>query len=184
MTRPLKIDANYFESYADSGKPYREEWELYSGIPDDLEMVMNICKPETIAVLGTATGECLKYIHDKTGIVPVGCEISKHAHSQIPQEYRSYIKNMCLSKYLMTITGDKIDVMFTNSLVYLSKIKLRQVMGMLRWKAKWVHSSSSTLESHCEDPYRRILKPEAWWVEHFTDVNFFQEKRFLFRNMN
>lgn len=168
------IDSDYFLRYSrDDGRTYDEAWADYSRVHNCLHLIRDL-EIRRMIVIGAATGKVLEAFHEELGLYPRGCEVSAWAHARIPARYRQHIERADMRDYLPRLAkeGMRADLIFTNSLIYLDPLDLPAVLASMAQIGRYVHFESSFKESHCEDPYRRILKPYAWWARQFQRAGF------------
>jgi hypothetical protein len=172
----IYISQDYFENYAGRGKPYKEVWQEHSYAEEccDFFEALENCQIKSLCVLGAATGEVLKLFHKRMGIVPRGCEISPWAHSQIPASFRKHIQCADMLNYVSSVVrqGKSFDLVFANSLIYLDEKYLDKFLVELKKVTRFLHFQSSFKESHCPDPFRKILKSYTWWNQKFKKFGF------------
>lgn len=181
----MVIDDNYFKDYASSGKPYDVYWAEYSGIPDSFEQFekLSLGIVRVVAVLGCATGACLKSIHKNFKVKPIGVEINKYAFTKIPKAYKSRSYRMCLIGFLEKVNNNPedlgfikirtIDIAYTNSLVYLTVPEINKTIKLMSTTCKLVHCDSSVTENVEEgDKYIVTLKSQKWWDAKFKKAGF------------
>ena len=169
------MDRAYFERYC-QGAPYRETYLLHSGIEHCVHIVEHLgLNVRSVMVLGAATGEVLRHFERAWGILPLGCEISRWAHARIPTRYRRRIACQDMRRYLPRRNGGgtRVDLVFSNSLVYLPEKDIPDVLTACREIGGYFHFLSSTTEDYeANDAYRVTLRPRRWWRQRFIDAGF------------
>ena len=169
------MDREYFERYCGAGT-YDEEYLYYSRVEHCVSIVDRFgIHVESVLVLGTATGQVLRHFEDAWGVRPWGCEISRWAWNRIPGRYRRRVQCADMRRYLPELLRGRrrFDLVFSNSLVYLRKPEIRQLLAASSTLGRHFHFWSSTREDHepC-DPYRVTLAPRAWWDGAFRQSGF------------
>lgn len=169
------MDRAYFERYCGAGR-YDEEYEHYTRVDHCISIVDRFGIPvREVLVLGTATGQVLRHFEDAWGVRPWGCEISRWAHARIPPAYRRRVQRADMRRYVpeLLARGRRFDLVFSNSLVYLRKREIRELLRSCSRLGSYFHFWSSTLEDHePHDPWRVTLAPRAWWAGAFRDAGF------------
>ena len=172
----LPIDEQYFRNYAGSGESYQRAWRDHSFAEECIAQFKAPGAPRIrkVCVLGAATGLILKDFDRHLGVRAAGCEISKWAHSKIPQPYRRRIRCQDMRDYVAGCIerGRRFDLVYSNSLVYLEPRDLRKFLKSLSQVTDYLHFNSSFKGKACPDPYRRILESYAWWNEHMVRAGF------------
>ena len=158
----------YFRNYAGSGKPYRSVWRDHSYVDAVIEQFRSEAAPRLskVCVLGTGPGLILKEFRKyfpKWQLV--GCEINEWAHERIPENFRRKIRCQSMQEYLREAAArrKKFDLTFSNSLIYLEREDLDQVLKDIFATTKFFHFNSSFRGAACPDRYRKILRTKRWW---------------------
>lgn len=127
-----------------------------------------------MCVLGAATGEVLKEFNRKLGVKAYGCEINSWAHNQIPAAYKRRIRCEDMSLYIDRVkkSGKHFDLIFANSLIYLSLREVKPFLRKLSHVTTYLHFQSSFRGNYCPDPFRRVLKPYLWWDNVLSECGF------------
>jgi hypothetical protein len=179
------VEKSYFENYCQAGS-YAHNYLFYSGIEHCIHIVDQLgLRIDSVMVLGAATGEVLRDFERAWGIRPQGCEISRWAHRRIPPELRSSIACADMRRYVpeCAARGRRVDLIFSNSLVYLEAREVTDFLKQCRELCRYFHFLSSTSESfEPSDTHRRTLRPRRWWRERFVDAGFAPTRSpYLFR---
>jgi hypothetical protein len=106
---------------------------------------------------------------------PAGCEISAWAHARIPARLRRRIALADMRDYVPALEarGERFDLVFTNSLIYLRTRELPALVGSLGRIGAHLHFYSSTSESYEPgDQHRVTLRPRGWWRDLFLACGF------------
>lgn len=169
------MDARYFQNYCGGGA-YDEHYREHSGIEHCLRTARKLgIRARTVVVLGTATGRVLEDFESAWRVRPAGCELSAWAHARIPAQLRSRIARADMRDYVPTLAarGERFDLLFTNSLVYLGARELPAFAAHCSHIARHLHFYSSTSESYEPgDRHRVTLRPREWWRELFLAAGF------------
>jgi len=179
------VEKSYFENYCQAGA-YASNYLLYSGIEHCIYIVDHLgLRVDSVVVLGTATGEVLRHFERAWGIRPRGCEISRWAHRRIPPQNRAQVACADMRRYVPALLarGERVDLIFSNSLVYLEADEVGRFLAQCRTLGRYFHFLSSTSESYePSDRHRRTLRPRRWWRERFVEAGFAPTRSpFLFR---
>jgi hypothetical protein len=179
------VNRAYFEKYCQGG-PYAQTYLYYSGIEHCIHITERLgLRVHSVMVLGAATGEVLRHFERAWGILPQGCEISRWAHGRIPARYRRRIARQDMRRYLpaSVARGVRVDLLFSNSLVYLEERDVPEALAHCRAVTRYFHFLSSTAEDYeAQDTYRVTLRPRAWWREQFLAAGFAPTRsRYLFK---
>ena len=169
------MDEAYFRHYCGYG-PYDQNYLLHSGIEHCISIARRLdLRIESVLVLGAATGRVLEHFERSWGVRPWGCEISEWAHARIPGRFRRRIARRDMRDYLPWLLERRrrFDLLFTNSLVYLSAPELPEFVGRCSLVAGHLHFYSSTSEAfEPGDRYRVTLRPARWWRRLFAGNGF------------
>jgi hypothetical protein len=169
------VNREYFERYCGAGT-YDEEYLHYTRVGHCVSIVDRFGIPvDSVLVLGTATGQVLRHFEEAWQVRPWGCEISQWAHARVPARYRRRVRRADMRDYVPELlrAGRRFDLVFSNSLVYLRKREIRELLAGCARLGAYFHFWSSTLEDHePHDPYRVTLAPRAWWAEAFRGAGF------------
>lgn len=170
------IDPEFFSNYAGSGKAYSKVWRQYCYFDECCALFRQKDAPvlKSICVLGTASGEILEGFDRKLGLKPYGCELSEWAYRRIPAAYRRRVSCEDMRSFVKRAVADekRFSLVFSNSFIYLPE---RQISPFLRELARctdFLHFRSSFSRISCPDPWRRTLKPYAWWNERLEAAGF------------
>jgi hypothetical protein len=167
---------NYFLNYAGRRKPYSQVWLEHSHADTVVAQFQAPGSPKLrkIVVLGAATGEILKFFHQKLGLKAWGCELDPWAHGQIPDAYRRRIRLQDLMEYVreQVAKGQSCDLCFSNSLIYLDESQLRKTLPRLARFCRYLHFNSSFLGRTCPDPLRVTTQSYKWWNALITESGF------------
>jgi hypothetical protein len=179
------VDKSYFENYCQAGS-YASNYLFYSGIEHCIQIVNQLgLRVDSVMVLGAATGEVLRDFERAWGIRARGCEISRWAHRRIPPVYRGSIVCTDMRRYVpqCSARGVRVDLMFSNSLVYLDADEVPTFLAQCRKICRYFHFLSSTSESfEPSDRHRRTLRPRKWWRARFVEAGFAPTRSpYLFR---
>ncbi len=164
------FDKLYFEDYCGEGN-YDDVFQYYSAVQS---CILTLSQPkwkiESVAVLGAATGKVLQEFDRIWNIKPYGCELSTWAYEKIPPSYRHRIRNCDLRDYLPWLRERrrKFDLVFSNSLFYLPKKDIDQVLEHLAAMTRLVHFHTAVQG----DPWICIDEPYDWWQEKFAKHGF------------
>jgi len=169
------LDRAYFDNYCGRG-PYAEHYLFHSGIEHCIEIVNHFgIRVESVLVLGAATGQVLEHFERAWGVRPEGCEISHWAHARIAPRQRGRIARSDMRRYVPARVreGGEVDLIFSNSLVYLPAREVAGFLAQCARLARYFHFLSSTSEDYEPgDRARRTLRPRAWWRERFLGAGF------------
>jgi hypothetical protein len=169
------MDKSYFENYCQAGS-YSSNYLFYSGIEHCIYIFDQLrLRVDSVIVLGAATGEVLLHFERAWGVRPRGCEISRWAHRRIPAPYRASISCADMRRYVpqCLARGERVDLLFSNSLVYLEADEVTPFLAQCRELCSYFHFLSSTSESfEPNDRHRRTLRPRKWWRTRFIDAGF------------
>ncbi len=176
----------YFERYCSAGS-YDENYLFHSGIEHCIEICDRFgLEIDSVLVLGAATGQVLRHFDDAWQLRPWGCEISRWAWSRIAPRYRRRIACGDMRHYVPRLlrAGQRFDVIFTNSLIYLPASEVPTFLAQCSQLSSWLHFYSSTSEDfEPGDRYRVTLRPRAWWRAAFVDAGFAPTRsRYLWRS--
>jgi hypothetical protein len=179
------VEKSYFENYCQAGS-YAQNYLFYSGIEHCIHIVDQLgLRIDSVMVLGTATGEVLRDFERAWGLRPSGCEISRWAHRRIPPELRRSIACADMRRYVpeCSARGLRVDLIFSNSLVYLEAREVTDFLVQCRALCRYFHFLSSTTEAfEPSDTHRRTLRPRRWWRERFVEAGFAPTRSpYLFR---
>jgi hypothetical protein len=162
------MDASYFLDYCGRGS-YDELYREHSGIEHCLRTARRLgIRARSVVVLGAATGRVLEDFESAWRVVPAGCEISAWAHARIPARLRRRIARADMRDYVPQLVARRarFDLLFTNSLIYLSARELPGLVAQCSRIARTLHFYSSWSESYEPgDRHRVTLRPRAWWRE-------------------
>jgi hypothetical protein len=140
-----------------------------------------------VIVLGAATGRVLDHFERAWGIRPEGCEISRWAHRRIPARHRSRIACSDMRSYVPRLlrAGRRVDLIFSNSLVYLEPAQIPAFLAQCARLGRYLHFLSSTSEDfEPGDGHRTTLRPRAWWRARFLRAGFAATRsRYLYRSL-
>jgi hypothetical protein len=169
------MDASYFRNYCGRGS-YDELYREHSGIEHCLRTARRLgIRARSVVVLGTATGRVLEDFESAWRVRAAGCEISAWAHARIPARLRRRIARADMRDYVPALAarGERFDLLFTNSLVYLEPRELPGLVEHCSRIAGHLHFYSSTSESYEPgDRHRVTLRPREWWRELFLAHGF------------
>jgi hypothetical protein len=169
------MDARYFLNYCGRGG-YDEHYREHSGIEHCLRSARKLgIRARTVVVLGTATGRVLEDFERAWRVRPAGCEISRWAHARIPARLRRRIARADMRDYVpdLAAQGERFDLLFTNSLIYLEARELPALAADCSRIARHMHFYSSTSESYEPgDRHRVTLRPREWWRELYLAAGF------------
>ncbi|HVJ64258.1 MAG TPA: class I SAM-dependent methyltransferase [Bdellovibrionota bacterium] len=172
----LDIDEKFFKNYAGSGRAYARVWRQYCYFDECTALFKDPQAPtlKSICVLGTATGEICEAFYKKFGVKPYGCEVSRWAHRQTKDEFRSRVRCRDMRDYVSDIveSGKRFTLVFSNSLIYLPEADVPKILRELSRCTDFLHCRSSTSGSKCPDPWRQTLRPYAWWNEQISRAGF------------
>jgi hypothetical protein len=169
------MDASYFQNYCGRGA-YDECYRDHSGIEHCLRTARKLgIRARSVLVLGAATGRVLEDFEATWGVRPAGCEISAWAHARIPARLRRRVARADMRDYVpaLAASGERFDLLFTNSLIYLDARELPALAADCSRIARHMHFYSSTSESYEPgDRHRVTLRPREWWRELFVAAGF------------
>ncbi|MEO5666560.1 MAG: class I SAM-dependent methyltransferase [Bdellovibrionota bacterium] len=170
------IDDAFFENYAGSGKAYSKVWRHYCYFDECCALFKQKDAPrlKNICVLGTASGEILQGFEKKLGIRPFGCEVSESAYKKTPAAYRRRVKCEDMRDYVANAVKAerRFSLVFSNSFIYLTEAEVLPFLKKLALCTEFLHFRSSFSRISCPDPWRRTLKPYAWWNERLEEAGF------------
>ncbi|MBI4396805.1 MAG: hypothetical protein HY548_06905 [Elusimicrobia bacterium] len=169
-----------FLNYDGEGRPYQKIWKQYNSVEDCVKILEQNGHAgiESVVVLGTATGEILKFFDSTWNTRPYGCELSAWAYRQIPHPYRRRIKNQDLRHYVKECRM-KVDMVYANSFMYLEEQDVPWVLKECARIARFLFADLSYSECYAEnDRYRKILKPHRWWRDRFREAGFVPFKKY------
>jgi len=180
------VDREYFEQYCGQGS-YDENYAYHSGIDGCIEICDHFgLDVRSVLVLGAATGRVLEDFEQAWRIRPHGCEISRWAWSRIPAHYRRRIERADMRGYVRRLAsrGERFDLIFSNSLVYLKPGEVRAFLALCSPICAHFHFYSSTSEAYAPgDRWRTTLRPRRWWREAFIASGFEPTRsRYLWRS--
>jgi hypothetical protein len=184
---PPRIDRSYFENYCGRGS-YDDQYLFHSGIDHCIEIVNHFeLRIDSVVVLGAATGRVLEHFERAWGVSAEGCELSRWAHSRIPARQRQRIACADMRRYVPRLlrAGRRVDLIFSNSLVYLPAAELGPFLAQCAQLGRYLHFLSSTSEDYEPgDAFRVTLRPRRWWREQFVRAGFAPTRsRYLFRSL-
>jgi hypothetical protein len=137
-------------------------------------------------VLGAATGQVLGHFERAWGVRAQGCELVRWAHRRIPARQRARIECADMRRYVPRLVreGRRVDLIFSNSLVYLPAREIVPFLAQCAQLGRYLHFLSSTSEDHERgDRFRVTLRPRRWWREQFLRAGFTPTRsRYLFRS--
>ena len=172
----LEHDRQYFSNYAGRKKRYKDVWKDHSYAE---EVVAQFSAPgaprlKRLVVLGTATGEILRFFDKKLGLRPFGCEVNTWAFQQIPLIYRKRIKRCDMRAYVDKERqhGRRADLCFSNSMIYLEPQDVKAFLPSLAKFCRYLHFNSSFKGRSCPDPYRKTTESYSWWNQQFKKAGF------------
>mgnify|MGYP003440134445 CR=1 FL=1 len=166
------FDRPYFENYCSEGA-YDDVFLYYSEVRNCIRMLSQAkWEIASVAVLGTATGKVLQEFDQAWNLKPYGCELSAWAYEKIPSTYRRRIHNCDLRDYLPWLRARrrKFDLVFSNSLFYLPKKDIDQVLEDLAAVTRLVHFHTAVQG----DPWICIDEPYDWWQAKFAKHGFYR----------
>jgi hypothetical protein len=170
----------HFLNYGGDGRPYRQVWKQYNSVDDCVKIFsrVGLANIKSMIVLGTATGELLKFFDSAWGTRPHGCELSTWAYRQIPHPYRRRIKNQDLKDYVKQCRK-KVDVIYANSFMYLNEEDILPALKDCARIGRYLFVDLSYSECYAEnDSLRKVLKPHRWWREKFREAGFSPYKKY------
>jgi len=177
---PSVWEEEHFLNYGGEGRSYHQSWKEYNSVDDCVKIFSQIgqLRIESVIVLGTATGDILKFFDSRWGTRPHGCELSAWAYRQIPQPYRRRIKNQDMKQYVKECRK-KVDVVYANSFMYLNEEDILWVLKECARIGRFLFADLSYSECFGEnDPFRRVLKPHRWWRDKFKEAGFVPFKKY------
>jgi hypothetical protein len=185
--RSSRIPASYFENYCGRGR-YDDHYLFHSGIEHCIEIADHFeLRIDSVIVLGAATGRVLDHFERAWGVRPEGCELSAWAHRRIAARHRSRIRCADMRRYVPRLLreGRQVDLIFSNSLVYLPAADLPRFLAQCAQLGRYLHFLSSTSEDfEPGDSFRVLLRPRRWWRAQFMRAGFAPTRsRYLFRSL-
>lgn|GEM_PF-1179290 len=172
----MSIDDEFFENYAGSGKPYSKVWRQYCYFDECCALFRQKDAPKlkSICVLGSASGEILAGFDKKLGIKPYACELNEQAFGRTPAAYRRRAKCEDMRDYIARVRADGkvFSLVFSNSFIYLPEKEVLKFLKEVSLVTRYLHFRSSFSRISCPDPWRRTLKPYAWWNEKLAKAGF------------
>jgi len=176
VKREIEIGESYFRNYGGSGEPYWRTWLLFTH-PEDCVGWVREQPPSTVRslwVLGTATGQVLRFFDRRLGFKPWGCEVSPWAFERIPLDYRRRVRRASMTSEVERWIARRrvFDLAYSNSLIYLSPDELAAFVPRLALAARHVYFRSSVRGACCPDPHRKTLESWAWWERLFAESGF------------
>lgn len=180
------VRKSYFANYCGDG-PYDRNYVYYSGVDHCISIAERFeIEARRVLVLGTATGRVLEHFDAAWGVRPWGCELSRWAHGRIPRRYRGRIRRADMRDYVPSLVraGERFDLLFCNSLVYLQAREMPAFVDLCSRVARYLHFWSSTSEDHAENDRDRVtLRPRIWWRDVFCANGFAPTRsRYLWRS--
>ncbi len=166
----MEFDQKYFENYCGNGA-YEDNFQEHSGIAQAMKLAASgVISNGRVCVLGAATGEVMKYIFDKSQVMPAGCEISQWAHRKIPRKFRAATSCLDMRDYLKRQVEkcERYSLVFSNSLFYLPERSLESVLGYCKELSDHIYFEPEAWP----DPRVRIQQPYEWWQIRFNRVGF------------
>jgi hypothetical protein len=165
------VNREYFQRYCERG-PYGDLWLEHSGAANCVATLRRTGeRVRTAVVLGAATGEVLEYLEGELGARVSGCELSRWAHARIAPRRRARVARADLRHFVPKLvrSGARFDLVFTSALIYLPARDVGAVLAACARVARLFHFYSSVSEDHePNDPWRRTLRPRAWWRAQLT----------------
>jgi hypothetical protein len=132
----------------------------------------------SVIVLGTATGDILRFFESSWGTRPHGCELSEWAYRQIPQPYRRRVRNQDMREYVKECRK-KVDMIYANSFMYLDEVDIPRVLKECARIGRFLFVDLSYSECFEEnDPLRKVLKSHSWWRTKFREAGFVPFQRY------
>jgi len=176
---PSKFGKKYFLNYDLEGTPYHRIWKTYNSVDDCVKIFAQDTYPEigSVVVLGTATGEILKFFESSWNTRPYGCELSDWAYQQIPDPYRRRVKNQDLRQYVKECRR-KVDMVYANSFMYLDEQDIPSVLKECARIGRFLFVDLSYTECSEYDPCRKLLKSFRWWRKKFREAGFVPYKKY------
>ncbi len=176
---PSKWGKNDYLKYNLEGRPYHQIWKEYNSVVDCVKILDRDVPSgiKSVVVLGTATGEILKFFDSSWNTRPYGCELSEWAYRQIPHPYRERVKNQDMRQYVKEFQI-RVDIVYANSFMYLAEQDISLVLKECARIGRFVFADLSYSECFEYDRHRKVLKPHRWWRDKFREAGLVPFKKY------